>query len=59
MTLMAKRDEVAEIALKTEKAIASFSGETRDFRSDFERHLEIIRRYDEVICEKASKVCLY
>jgi hypothetical protein len=56
---MAKRDEVAEIALKTEKAIASFSGETRDFRSDFERHLEIIRRYDEVICEKASKVCLY
>ena len=39
--------------------LEKFGKQNDEFASEFNAHLEIIRRYDEVLSEKASKVSLY
>ena len=40
-------------------SIEKFSTENKDFSAEFQAHLAIIRRYDEVISDKASKHSIY
>ena len=40
-------------------SIEKFTLENRDFTSEFHAHLAIIRRYDEVLSDKASKHSIF
>ena len=49
------KEEVTELREHVGTSIAKFSKDNNTFQADFEKHLEIIRRYDEVLSNKASK----
>ena len=59
MKLLPSKDEVLELRSHVSSNISKFSKDNAHFTKEFETHLEIIRRYDEVISEKASKMALY
>ena len=42
-----------------DRSVTSFSKDNNHFRSEFEIHLGIIRRFDEVLTSKASKISMY
>ena len=53
--VLPRKEEVLELREHVGSSIARFSTDNDLFHSDFDKHLEIIRRYDEVISNKASK----
>ena len=53
--LLPSKEEVTELRNHVSSNIARFSKDNTRFSSEFDTHLEIIRRYDEVISNKASK----
>ena len=53
--LLPSKEEVTELRTHVATNIAKFSKDNAHFAKEFETHLEIIRRYDEVISNKASK----
>ena len=53
--LLPSKEEVTELRTHVSSNIARFSKDNTRFTQEFETHLEIIRRYDEVISNKASK----
>lgn len=46
---------VEEFVKTTAEKIIFYTETQTGYKEQFEHHLEIIRRYDEVLCEKASK----
>ena len=57
--MLPTKDEVVQLRNYMKASIEKFSKENESFSSEFNSHLAIIRRYDEVISEKASKHALY
>lgn len=53
--LLPSKEEVTELRSHVAGSIGRFSKDNTRFAAEFETHLEIIRRYDEVISNKASK----
>lgn len=55
LDLLPTKEEVVQLRNHMKTSIEKFTVENRDFTSEFHAHLAIIRRYDEVISDKASK----
>ena len=55
VNVLPRKEEVLELREHVGSSIARFSTDNSTFHADFDKHLEIIRRYDEVISNKASK----
>ena len=55
LDLLPTKDEVVQLRGHMKSSIEKFTIENRDFTSEFHAHLAIIRRYDEVLSDKASK----
>lgn len=55
MQLLPTREEVSSLRNHMKNNIDKFGEDNIKFKNEFEGHLEIIRRYDEVISEKANK----
>ena len=53
--LLPSKEEIVELRNHVSGNIARFKKDNQTFQSDFTHHLEIIRRYDEVLMQKASK----
>ena len=53
--LLPSKEEVTELRAHVSGSIARFSKDNARYGSEFDAHLEIIRRYDEVLSNKASK----
>jgi hypothetical protein len=49
-------EDVEELKNYVTENIENFGSDNREFHSDFTTHNEIIRRYDEVLSQKASHV---
>lgn len=49
------REEVSSMRTFMKNSVEKFSHDNTNFKKDFKDHLAIIRRYDEVISEKANK----
>ena len=49
------RVEVEKFREETTTALKTYQEEFTEIRRDFDRHGKILRRYDEVISDKASK----
>ena len=59
LDLLPTKDEVVQLRNYMKSSIEKFSQENKEFHSEFHHHLAIIRRYDEVISDKASKHSIY
>lgn len=55
LELLPTKDEVVVLRTFMKESVDQFRGDNEMFHREFENHLAIIRRYDEVISEKASK----
>ena len=55
LDLLPTKDEVVQLRGHMKSSIEKFTIENRDFTSECHAHLAIIRRYDEVLSDKASK----
>ena len=53
--LLPSKEEVADLRDHVASNISRFSKDNHTFQKDFQHHLEIIRRYDEILIQKASK----
>ena len=53
-----KSDDVEQLKEYIVTNIENFRGDNTAFHKDFDVHKEIIRRYDEVLSQKVSKVTL-
>jgi hypothetical protein len=53
------RKEITDLKELVYTNLAQFGRDNTYFKGEFEVHLGIIRRYDEVITQKASKTALY
>ena len=59
LELLPTKEEVTSLRHNMKVSIETFSNSNDTFSREFHAHLAIIRRYDEVISEKASKMALY
>ena len=59
MALLPTKDEVTGLRNYMKQNIDKFAADNNAFEKDFNAHLAIIRRYDEVLSEKASKHSVY
>lgn len=59
LDMLPTKDEVIQLRTYMRTNIDKFKDESEQFKQQFDGHLEIIRRYDEIISEKASKHSLY
>lgn len=59
LQLLPTKEEVTTLRHYMRNNIDKFAEDNTNFKNQFEEHLEIIRRYDEVISEKASKHSVY
>lgn len=59
MALLPTKDEVTGLRNYMKQNIDKFAADNNSFEKDFNAHLAIIRRYDEVLSEKASKHSVY
>ena len=59
LKLLPSRDEVIEMRTNVRENIARFQKDNKEFKDQFDTHLSIIARYDEVIADKASKHGVY
>lgn len=59
LDLLPTKDEVVQLRTYMKSSIEKFTGENKDFTNEFNQHLAIIRRYDEVLTDKASKHSVY
>ena len=59
LDLLPTKDEVVQLRTYMKQSIEKFTSENRDFTQEFHAHLAIIRRYDEVLSDKASKHSVY
>ena len=57
--LLPTKEEVTTLRNYMKNNIESFSNDNSSFQKEFNAHLAIIRRYDEVLSEKASKHSVY
>lgn len=55
LDLLPTKDEVVQLRSYMKSSIEKFTSENKDFTGEFQAHLAIIRRYDEVLSDKASK----
>ena len=53
--LLPSKEEVSELRQHVAANITRFSKDNNMFKTEFQQHLEIIRRYDEVLMQKSSK----
>ena len=53
--LLPSKEEIVDLRNHVSGNIARFSKDNQAYKSEFQHHLEIIRRYDEVLMQKASK----
>ena len=56
MVILPKAKDIHDLKEYLTDSLEKFSGDNDQFHKDFKVHNEIIRRYDEVISKKASKV---
>lgn len=59
LQLLPTKEEVTTLRHHMRNNIDKFAEDNANFKNKFEEHLEIIRRYDEVISDKASKHSVY
>ena len=52
---MPTKEEVLALRTHLKQSVDKFQADNDAFHADFKDHLAIIRRYDEVLSEKASK----
>lgn len=57
--LLPTKEEVVSLRTYMRTSIDKFTNDNNSFARDFDSHLAIIRRYDEVLSEKASKHTVY
>jgi hypothetical protein len=57
--LLPTKEEVTTLRTYMKNNIESFTNDNSSFHKEFSAHLAIIRRYDEVLSEKASKHSVY
>ena len=57
--LLPTKEEVTQLRNYMKSNIDKFAADNDSFQKDFSSHLAIIRRYDEVLAEKASKHSVY
>ena len=55
MKTLPKEEEVTALRTYLKASIESFTEDNAVFKDEFEDHLAIIRRFDEVLLEKANK----
>ena len=55
MQLLPTKEEVTSLRTYTRTNIDKFQEDNAEFKEEFDGHLSIIRRYDEVLSEKANK----
>ena len=59
LELLPTKEEVTHLRNHMKTSIETFSNNNDLHSREFSAHMAIIRRYDEVISEKASKMALY
>jgi len=59
LQLLPTKEEVTTLRHYMRNNIDKFSVDNESFKAEFDSHMEIIRRYDEVLSEKASKHSVY
>ena len=59
LDLLPTKDEVVQLRSYLKNSIEKFTTDNKDFSSEFYQHMAIIRRYDEVLSDKASKHSIY
>lgn len=57
--LLPTKEEVLKLRQFMKESVDNFKGDNEMFHKEFANHLAIIRRYDEVISEKASKHSIF
>jgi uncharacterized protein YqgV (UPF0045/DUF77 family) len=59
LAILPTKQEVKNMTKLVDQAVRQFTEDNAYFKSEFETHMGIIRRFDEVLCTKASKLSLY
>ena len=59
VSVLPTKEEVYDLRSFVKMNITKFSGDNQNFEKEFAMHTEMIRRYDEVLSEKASKHSVY
>ena len=57
--MLPTKEEVTELRNYVRSNISKFNTDNQNFAQEFQIHKEIIRRYDEVLIDKASKHSVY
>ena len=55
LEMLPTKEEVTTLRVFMKNSIDTFSADNANFHKDFNAHLAIIARYDEVLSDKASK----
>ena len=59
LEVLPHKDQITNMQTYMNKNVSEFAAQNKEFLLQFNEHLAIIRRYDEIISDKASKHSLY
>ena len=56
LQILPRREDVEQVQKHLNESLEEFKNDNKQFHLDFQKQNEIIRRYDEIISSKASKI---